>query len=556
MTRVCFYFQLHQPARLRKLYYQAQGLRQIPSGRLLDFYLDGEANRRIFRKVASKCYLPATRMLLDLIDRYRFKVSFSFSGVFIEQALAYCEEVVDLLRDLQRTGCVEFLDETYYHSLACFISTGEFKGQVEMHRQLMADLLNTRAKVFRNTELIYSNEIARIVKEMGYQGVLTEGVDRILRGRSPNHIYLPRGLGGPKVLLRNYQLSDDIAFRFSARGWSEHPLTADKFARWLSATPGDCINLFMDYETFGEHQWKDTGIFDFLYHLPGEILGHPNLEFATPSELLELEPVGELDVPEPISWADRERDASAWLGNDLQHLCFQEIKKLEKHIPPKGEFRKMWRYLQQSDPFYYMSTKGWDSSGHIPDGDVHNYFSHYHNPYYAAFSFLYTIASFKLQLSHHLSLLEPEGERRRKAKIGILLAATIDGRLLQGEIAPEKLVQELKEEGYLTENGSLTPKGKTALKALAPQPQERAFHFYQKNNYTGETAHNLLEFREIIRDIPRESIEYHQRREDFANWIKNVIKDPELAAQISKAETREELLEVLEKREKELLAGL
>ena len=265
MASICFYFQVHQPFRVKKY-----GIFDVGSRDYFDD--DSETNlnnRKILRKVADKCYLPANSVLKELLKHHsEFRASFSFSGVFLEQCALYAPEVLESFKELIDTGRVEVLSETYYHSLAALYSQKEFEKQIKLHKDAIKEIFDFTPVVFRNTELIYSNDIAREVKKMGYKGVLAEGADHVLGWRSPNFVYSPIGVDGLALLLKNYKLSDDIAFRFGEKGWKEHPLTAEKFAHWVSTHNGngEIINLFMDYETFGEHQWEDTGIFNFLRH--------------------------------------------------------------------------------------------------------------------------------------------------------------------------------------------------------------------------------------------------------------------------------------------------
>jgi alpha-amylase len=291
------------------------------------------------------------------------------------------KDLLESFKQLAKTECVEFLSQTYHHSLASlYPEREEFIEQVKMHQQVMKDLLGYTSKVFENTELLYNNAIAKAIENLGYKGIFTEGVERILHEKSPNYLYTPKGCKKIKVLLRNYKLTDDIGFRFSARWWSEWPLTADKYASWLGTTPGQCINIFPDYETFGEHHWPETGIHDFLRHLPREILKWWHLHMATPSEVVEkYEPSGEIDVPElggTVSWADLERDASCWLGNTMQWAYYTNIRRLEPLVKETDdeEFLKIWRYFQTSDNLYYMFT-----AGGAP-GEVHSYFSPFNSP--------------------------------------------------------------------------------------------------------------------------------------------------------------------------------
>jgi alpha-amylase len=360
-------------------------------------------------KVASKSYLPANRIFLELLEKHpEFKISYSFSGIFLEQIERDFPEILESFRKLIKTGQVEVLSETYYHSLAFLFSQKEFEHQVEMHRQKVRDLFGIEpSRVFRNTELTFSNDLAKAVEAMGYEAVLAEGADRVLGWRNPNFVYQSQAARKTKLLLKNYRLSDDIAFRFSEQGWTEHPLSADTFSNWVSANNGNghLINLFMDYETFGEHQWEETGIFEFLRHLPEFILKHPDNDFVTPSEAIRRYPVmDELDVPDLVSWADTERDLSAWLGNSLQNDAINKLYALEE-IVAKTEDKKLaesWRRLQTSDHFYYMCTKWFN------DGDVHKYFNPYESPYEAFISFMNVLNDLKLRLESHPKIREAD----------------------------------------------------------------------------------------------------------------------------------------------------
>jgi len=383
------YFQVHQPMRLRKFSIFS------PNGHALrERYFDYELNKKIFEKVAEKCYRPTNSMLLELIERHggEFKISFSLTGVFLEQCREFAPDLLESFRELYRTGNVEFLNETYYHSLASiFEDKTEFIEQVRMHAAEMQKL-GIKPRTFRNTEALYSNDIAKLVEGMGFGATVTEGWEYYLGWRSPNYVYRAKGCEKLKLLMRNYRLSDDVSYRFSSRWWSEYPLTADKYAGWLAASQGQCINLFMDYETFGEHQWADTGIFEFLRHMPGEALKHRHLEFALPSEVAEKnEPMDEVDVPYLLSWADMERDASAWLGNEMQHQCFGLLQEIGHAVRESGDAEKLhaWRLLQNSDHLYYLCTKS------LADGDVHKYFSPYSNPYDGFINFVNILQDLK-----------------------------------------------------------------------------------------------------------------------------------------------------------------
>ncbi len=376
MTNVCFYFQVHQPFRLRKY-----SLFDIGNN---SNYFDEEKNRAILQKVAHKCYLKANAVLLDLISKHddKFKVTFSITGTALEQFEKYAPEVTDSFRKLADTGCVEFLSETYYHSLAFLHSADEFKAQVEQHYRAIKKMFGARPLVFRNTELCFNNELARFAEKMGYTAVLAEGADHVLGWRSPNYVYKPKGTSRIRLLLKNYRLSDDIAFRFSDKRWDGWPLDAKKFASWLAPIYGDTINLFLDYETFGEHQWEETGIFSFLRHLPAELF-RKNIGFQTPSEI-KAEPKDELDFRNTVSWADIERDLSAWTGNRMQQSAIQNLFALRPAVLASHDevLLDSWRKLTTSDHFYYMCTK-W-----FADGDVHKYFNPYENPYDAFISFM------------------------------------------------------------------------------------------------------------------------------------------------------------------------
>lgn len=378
MKNVCFYFQVHQPFRLKKY-------RIFDIGKSHDYFND-ELNKKIMQKVAKKCYLPTNNLMLKLINEHKgkFKISYSITGTALEQFEEFAPEVLDSFIELSKTGCVEFLSETYYHSLSFLYSKDEFREQVTLHREKIKALFNQEPKVFRNTELIYNNELAHHVEKMGYKAILAEGADHVLNWRSPNFVYKSKTTDNLKLLLKNYKLSDDIAFRFSNRGWNEWPLSVEKFSSWLDGTDGVTVNLFMDYETFGEHQWEDTGIFNFMNHLPQELM-KKGIGFRTPSEVADGElPIAELDVHHAVSWADLERDLSAWLGNKMQHSAVDEIYALEKAIKESGDktLLRDWRRLLTSDHLYYMCTK-WFS-----DGDVHKYFNPYDSPYDSYVSFM------------------------------------------------------------------------------------------------------------------------------------------------------------------------
>ncbi len=393
MRAISLYFQVHQPNRLRTY-------RFFDIGKRHDYY-DEYLNRHIAQKVAQKCYLPANEMMLDLIKKHGkdFSIAYSISGIALEQFEKYTPEVIDSFKKLADTGQVEFLAETYAHSLAGLKSKKEFKRQVEKHRQKIKELFHYDPKVFRNTELIYSDEIGAMVAELGYKTMLTEGAKHVLGWKSPNYLYVNSINPKLKVLLKNYKLSDDIAFRFSDHSWEEWPLTAEKFVSWLNNIDksDEVVNLFMDYETIGEHQWADTGIFEFMKALPKAVFENSNFKFQTPGQVAaQLQPVSAVQVPYPISWADEERDLTAWVGNELQDEAFDKLYGLEEkvHQCNDNEILHDWMSLQTSDHFYYMCTK-WFS-----DGDVHSYFNPYGSPYDAFINYMNILSDFIIRVNN------------------------------------------------------------------------------------------------------------------------------------------------------------
>ncbi len=394
MPSVCFYFQVHQPYRIKKFSFFDIGKDSS--------YFDGTGennlnNEWIMKKVAKKCYIPTNKTLLKLIKKHpEFKFTFSFSGTVIEQMEKYAPEALESFKKLVDTKNVEVLSETYYHSLAFLYSKEEFRKQVWMNKKKIEKVFSFVPKIFRCTELAYSNEIAKTAEEMGFEGILGEGVDSILGWKSPNFLYKPKG-SNIKLFLKNYRLSDDIAFRFSEKKWKEHPLTAEKFAKWISQVNGngEVVNLFMDYETFGEHQWEESGIFKFLEALPSEILKNHDNNFLTLSECItKYNARDEIDVPHITTWADTERDLSAWLGNDMQKSALNQLYEIEEDVMKTNDddIIDKWRKFQTSDQVYYMCTKS------MGDGDVHSYFSPYESPYDAFISFINALTDFKLRL--------------------------------------------------------------------------------------------------------------------------------------------------------------
>lgn len=391
---VCFYFQVHQPDRLRQFRFFDIGN---------DFhYFDDFTNRTIVRRIADRCYIPMNRLLLEQIKAHKgaFKVAFSISGVAVEQFGKYAPDVLDSFKALAATGCVEFLSETYSHSLASLASPSEFKKQVKEHQKMIQGLFGVKPTAFRNTELIYSDSIGEMVGQMGYRVVLAEGAKHVLGWKSPNFVYANAINPRVKVLLRNFGLSDDIAFRFGNKSWEGWPLTADKYASWLSSSleKEDVVNLFMDYETFGEHQKAATGIFEFMANLPSAVLAQ-GLEFSTPTEVAsKYQPVAPLNVTYPTSWADEERDTSAWLGNELQEEAFNKVCALETEVMKTKEDKLIntFRKLQESDHFYYMCTK------FFSDGSVHSYFNPYDSPYEAFINYMNILGDFEIRVKDAL----------------------------------------------------------------------------------------------------------------------------------------------------------
>lgn len=402
MKTICFYFQVHQPFRLRK--YRFFDIGQYHN------YFDDFANRSIMRKVAEKCYLPTNKLMLDLINQYgsKFKIAYSISGTAIDQFEMYAPDVLESFVKLAQTNNVEFIAETYSHSLSALECKEEFVNQVNAHTSKVEKIFGKTPTTFRNTELIYSDAIGEMVADMGFKTMLTEGAKHIMGWKSPNYLYTNAINPKLKLLLKNFQMSDDIAFRFSNRGWEEWPLTTEKYVNWLNAIDkkDEIINLFMDYETFGEHQWVETGIFEFMKALPGRVLSHTDFEFLTPAEAAaKHQPIAPLHVPHPISWADEERDLTAWLGNEIQDEAFANLYSLIDKISSidDPDIQRDWKYLQTSDHFYYMCTK-WFS-----DGDVHKYFNPYDTPYEAFINFMNVMSDLKLRLSNAEAkkLIEP-----------------------------------------------------------------------------------------------------------------------------------------------------
>lgn len=397
MPSVCFCFEVHQPYRLKPY-----GALQV--GRDHE-YFDEALNAEVIRKVSNKSYLPANESILRLIERTegRFRVSYGITGVAIEQMKRHAPAALDSFVRLAQTGAVEFIAETYYHSLAALYDKDEYREQIELELQMIRREFGQTPRVFRNTELIYDDDIGRYVSDLGFDAILVEGADDILDWRSPNFVYKVAGRE-TRLLAKNYKLSDDIAFRFSNRAWREFPLTAGKFAKWIheQSGAGDVINLFMDYETFGEHQWRETGIFEFLEHLPDLLLTHPHWDILTPSQVIDRYPaLGELGFHRTVSWADVGRDIGAWQGNAMQQRALSEVYAIGSVIKRRNNSHllALWRRLQTSDHFYYMATKS------AADAEVHEYFSPYDGPYDAFIHYMNVMKDLKL------SVLAPSEKR-------------------------------------------------------------------------------------------------------------------------------------------------
>jgi len=378
MRSICLYLHMHQPIRYRE--YSVFDVSNSSNYFDCD-YSERQSNERIFKKVAEKSYRPTLNLLEKNIKKHpSFRVSLSITGTWLEQAEKWGPDLIAQIKRLVSSGQVEILGETYYHSLAFFYNLDEFNVQVDLHADKIQQLFGVRPKVFRNTELAYNDSLAKWAEDKGYRGIVAEGWDTILGWRSPNHVYRPAGCKNIKLLLKNYRLSDDIAFRFSNHGWKEWPLTVPKYQHWLNmdCLRGNLVNLFMDFETFGEHQWADTGIFDFLDSFISSWLSEYENQFVTVSEACNLmPPADEISMPETVTWADTERDLSAWLSNSMQKSAMNDLYSMRGKILASGDEKLIsdWRILTTSDHPYSMCTKYWN------DGDVHAYFSAYASPY-------------------------------------------------------------------------------------------------------------------------------------------------------------------------------
>ncbi len=441
-------------------------------------------NKMYLERIMKKSYLPTNKILLDLINKTdgKFKVSFSITSVLLEQLKEY-PDVLESFKKIIDTGCCELISDTYYHSLASVFSTREFKRQIRKHERNLYDVFSVKPKIFRNTELVYQNDIGKIVSKLGYKGMLAEGWDKVLEWRSPCFVYKGKN-NNMRILLKHYKLSDDIAFRFSERKWEGWPLNATKFANWVSNHNGNgnLINLFMDYETFGEHQWKETGIFDFLKHFPLGILEN-NDDFVTPTEAInKFDPVAEIDFPNIVSWADTERDLSAWLGNKMQKSALSELYRLEEDVLKYGNKKLVddWRKLQTSDHFYYMCTK-WFS-----DGDVHKYFNPNKSPYDAFITFMNILNDLKIKLE------------------------------------------------YIKKRNNIN----MSKKFLESVPE--GSEFYCKG---GRIFKKIEDLAEGLKRMDQETFLHHvsEDRNDFASWVKDIVGDAALASKIKKTKNQKKM---------------
>ncbi len=452
MKTICLYFQVHQPFRFRRYRFFDIGNEH--------YYYDDYSNESIFRKVSEKCYLPANQLMLELINKYKgkFKVAFSISGIAMDQMELYAPDVLESFQSLAETGHVEFLAETNAHSLVSLKNEEEFRKQVAEHVEKVRKHFKQTPVVFRNTELIYSDEIGAMVSRMGYEAMLTEGAKHILGWKSPNYLYCNSIDPKLKILLKNFKLSDDIAFRFSDQGWTEYPLTAEKFVGWLNQIKKneETVNLFMDYETFGEHQWEESGIFEFLKSIPEMVFANSGYIFSTPSEVARnLQPVSAIQVPYPISWADEERDLTAWLGNQLQEEAYNRLYELNEKLQKVNDpvLEKDWTYLQVSDHFYYMCTK------FFSDGAVHSYFNPYDTPYDAFINYMNILSDFTLRVNAAVPKTSVEKE-----------IANLTGIIEE----KEEVIRRYEEELYELNKQLLSGTGKSKRKSPGKRPASAA----------------------------------------------------------------------------------
>lgn len=462
MKAICFYFQIHQPFRLKRYRFFDIGNDH--------YYYDDFANDDIITRIAHTSYIPAAESLLRMIEESgrKFKCAISVSGVALEQIEVYVPELLDLLKKLVSTGCVEILAETYAHSLSSLADPEEFANQVKVHDEKVHELFGVHPKVLRNTELIYCDDLAPQILAMGYKGVITEGAKHILGWKSPNYVYAAASAPKLKMLLKNDKLSDDITFRFSNTNWSEYPLTADKYIGWIADTPQEeqIFNLFMTMETFGQLQNRDSGIFQFLEALP-RFAAERGIEFITPTEAVsKIKAVAELGVPFPMSWADEARDTSAWLGNQLQKEAFDKLYSVSERVRlcDDRRLKQDWYYLQASDHFFYMSTK------HQADGEIHSLYSPYDSPYQAFTNYMNVLADFIVRVEEQYPLSIENEELN--ALLTTIRNQAREIETLNKEVSSMRLnIEHYNEEHALREGKEKAPAKDTAE---TPAPKKRA----------------------------------------------------------------------------------
>ncbi len=455
MKTICLYFQVHQPFRFKRYRFFEIGNNH--------YYYDDYSNESIMRKMAAKSYLPTNKLLLEIFKEYgcRFKVAFSISGTALDQFELYAPEVLESFKKLAKTGCVEFLSETCSHTLASLNNREEFEHQVKEHDAKILKYFNKKPEIFRNTELIYDNEIGQWIADLGYKAMITEGAKHILGWKSPNYVYCNAINPRLKLLLKNYRLSDDIAFRFSDHGWSEFPLTAEKFVNWIKSLDSkeDTVNLFMNYETFGGMQPKESGIFNFLKALPKAVLSTNKITFSSPSDLIEkFQPVAPLFVAHPISWADEERDISAWLGNELQQEAFSKLYELRDNVLKieDAKIKLDWKYLQTSDHFYYMCTK------FFIQGSMYSYYNPYSSPYDAFINYMNILSDFEIRVNDEL---KPKIKKTASANKKVKEIVTKNNSKAVAVIAKNTKVSQLKKSENSTK--AIITKKKPVLKSSA-----------------------------------------------------------------------------------------
>ncbi len=414
---ICLYLHVHQPFRVR-----SYSIADAGSDHNYFFESDmetGTNNQRILSKVSEKSYLPTNEVLMNLFKKHpEFCVSLSITGTVLEQMEFWAPEVLKSFQELVATGRVEIVGETYYHSLAFFYDLDEFERQVDLHAKAVKRLFGVKPVSFRNTELAYNNDLAQWADMKGYKTILAEGWDPVLGWRSPNYVYRPAYTQNIRLLMKNYRLSDDLAFRFSNQGWGDWPLSPEKFVDWINSLDRDqeIVNLFMDYETFGEHQWEDSGIFKFLEAMPAEFLQFEGNTFTTPGQAARTMKARDyVDVPQTVTWADTERDMSAWTGNAMQQQAIAATYELQDEVMASGNIDLIgdWRRLQTSDHFYYMCTKWFN------DGDIHAYFSPYDSPYDAFIFFMNALRDMRVRIDllreASLALPRKKGRPRKVA---------------------------------------------------------------------------------------------------------------------------------------------